>query len=56
MPKPSPKKSKLEFAPDAWERFESLIKSAAKIGPRPHDGSKPKAKKAVKKKARTRAG
>lgn len=50
MPKPSPKKKpKLEFAPDAWERFESLVKSAAKMGPRPHDGSRPKAKATVKK-------
>ena len=39
MPKPSPKKPDIEFAPDAWERFESLVKSAAKMGPRPHDGN-----------------
>ena len=54
MPKPSPKKpDKLEFAPDAWERFESLVKSAAKMEPRPHDGSRLKARAAVKaKKAR----
>jgi len=53
MPKPSPKKPalKLKFEPDAWARFESLVKSAAKMGPRPHDGSRPKSKKAVKKKA-----
>jgi hypothetical protein len=56
MPK-TPKKPtaslKDEFAPDAWERFESLIRSAAKMGPRPHDGSQPKAKRAVKKVAKT---
>lgn len=46
-PKTTPKAPKLEFEPDAWERFESLVKSAAKMGPRPHDGSQPKAKKPV---------
>lgn len=55
MPKTSPKKPapspKLEFEPDAWERFESLIRSAAKMGPRPHDGSSPKARATTKKKA-----
>ena len=56
MPKPSPKKPDIEFAPDAWERFESLVKSAAKIGPRPHDGSRPRPKVAVKKKARAKKG
>jgi hypothetical protein len=54
MPKPSPKKPEIEFAPDAWERFESLVKSAAKMGPRPHDGSRPQPKVAVKKKAKKR--
>jgi len=56
-PTPTPKAPKLEFEPDAWERFESLIRSAAKMGPRPHDGSQPKAKRAVKakKKAAKRA-
>lgn len=55
MSKPSAKKPdslKLEFAPDAWERFTSLVKSAAKMGPRPHDGSRPKSKPAVKKRAK----
>jgi hypothetical protein len=53
--KPSPKKpEKLEFAPDAWERFESLVKSAAKMGPRPHDGTRPAQKASVKKKVRTK--
>ena len=45
----SPQKPKIEFAPDVWERFESLVKSAAKMGPRPHDGTRPKTKRAVKK-------
>jgi hypothetical protein len=30
MPKPSLKKPDIEFVPDAWERFERLVKSAAK--------------------------
>jgi hypothetical protein len=52
MPKPSPKKpDDIEFAPDAWERFERLVKAGAKIGHMPHDGSPPHPKKAVKKKA-----
>jgi len=51
MPKPSPKKPDLEFAPDAWERFGRLVKSAAKIGHLPHD--KPiRHKKAVKRTAK----
>jgi len=45
-PKPTPKAPKLEFASDAWERFESLVKSAAKMGPRPHDGAPARKKKA----------
>ena len=52
MPKPSPKKPakspKLEFAPDAWERFESLIRSAAKMGHQPHKPTSPQPKRAVK--------
>jgi hypothetical protein len=36
MPKPSPKKPDIEFEPDAWARFETLIKSAAKMGHQPH--------------------
>jgi hypothetical protein len=49
MPKSSPKKPALlqdEFAPDAWERFERLVKSAAKVGHMPH--GKPPKKKTVK--------
>jgi hypothetical protein len=26
----------LELDPDAWSKFEKLIKSAAKMGPKPH--------------------
>ena len=53
MPKPSPKKpDKLEFAPDAWERFESLVKSAAKMGHQPHAATRPQPKAAVKAKAK----
>jgi len=51
MPKPSPKKPVLEFAPDAWERFESLVKSAAKLGHQPHKPTRPQPRIAVKKKA-----
>jgi hypothetical protein len=40
MPKPSSKKqtdpSKLEFEPNAWERFEALVRSAAKMGHLPY--------------------
>jgi hypothetical protein len=54
MPKPSPKKPDIEFAADAWERFERLVKSAAKVGHMPHDGSPPQRKRAVKKKAVSR--
>ena len=48
MPKPSrpkPKKATaqsielnvdLDLDPDAWPKFEKLIKSAAKMGPKPH--------------------
>jgi hypothetical protein len=54
MPKPSPKKPpdspKLEFEPDACEHFERLVKSAAKMGLKPHEESRPQPKVAVKKK------
>jgi hypothetical protein len=43
---PKPKKPKampkigqfanLELDPDAWPKFEKLVKSAAKMGPKPH--------------------
>jgi len=32
----------LDLDPDAWPKFEKLVKSAAKMGPRPHS---PKTKK-----------
>jgi hypothetical protein len=28
--------STLDIDPDAWPKFEKLIKSAAKMGPKPH--------------------
>ena len=38
--KPAPKVMQLplgvELEPDAWPKFEKLIKSAAKMGPKPH--------------------
>lgn len=52
MPKPSPKKPHIEFAPDAWERFERLVKAGAKLGHMPHNVTQSKPKKAVKKKAK----
>ena len=56
MPKSSPKKpDKLEFAPDAWERFESLVKSAAKMGHQPHRSTPTKKRSLVKKKAKKSA-
>jgi hypothetical protein len=30
----------IELVPDAWPKFEKLIKSAAKMGPKPHKASK----------------
>jgi len=30
--------STLDLDPDAWPKFEKLIKSAAKLGPKPHKG------------------
>jgi hypothetical protein len=52
MAKSPPKKAdslRLEFEPDAWERFESLVKSAAKLGPMPHKAKSPQPKKQAKK-------
>jgi len=34
--KPPPDTSNLDLDPDAWPKFEKLVKSAAKMGPRPH--------------------
>ena len=39
MKKAKPKpvdQSKLELDPDAWPKFEKLVKNAAKIGHKPH--------------------
>lgn len=47
---PTPKAPKLEFEPDAWERFESLVKSAAKMGHQPHKPTPPQRKTAIAKK------
>jgi hypothetical protein len=30
----------LDLDPNAWGRFEKLIKSAAKMGPKPHKGAR----------------
>jgi hypothetical protein len=36
-PKPiSPDVANLELDQDAWPKFEKLVKSAAKMGPKPH--------------------
>jgi len=32
--------SNLDLDPDAWPKFEKLIKSAAKMGPKPHQPKK----------------
>lgn len=32
--------SNLDLDPDAWPKFEKLIKSAAKMGPKPHIAKK----------------
>jgi hypothetical protein len=50
MPKPPVKNAKpkpirpdvanLELNPDAWPKFERLIKTAAKMGPKPHSKEK----------------
>ena len=37
------------FVPDAWERFERVIKAVAKADPMPRPAAKPKKKKARKK-------
>jgi len=50
--KPKPAKRKpinptepdLELDPDAWPKFEALVRSAAKMGHKPHDAKIAKAK------------
>lgn len=40
-PKPiRPEVANLDLDPDAWPKFEKLIKSAAKMGPKPHTKDK----------------
>jgi hypothetical protein len=41
-PRASEKKPEIELAPDAWPRFERLIKDAAKAGPQHREAAKPK--------------
>ncbi|MBI1328601.1 MAG: hypothetical protein GC166_01715 [Alphaproteobacteria bacterium] len=45
----TPKKeglANLDLDPDAWPKFEALVKSAAKMGPKPHGSSKVRKKAA----------
>jgi len=44
--KDGPKKQKreLELDPNAWPKFEALVKSAAKMGHKPHDAGAHKKK------------
>lgn len=35
----------LDLDPDAWPKFEKLIKSAAKMGPKPHAKKRPASQK-----------
>jgi hypothetical protein len=35
-PKAKPSPAKVELQPGAWQKFEALIKSAAKMGHKPH--------------------
>lgn len=52
-PKKKPTKVEaVELVPDAWPRFERLIKQAAKIGPQPRVAKKPKTGGASKKRVR----
>src|SRR6266446_67697 len=46
----APRKPDPEFEPHACARFETLVESAAKMGPRPHKATPPQRKVAVKKK------
>jgi hypothetical protein len=40
----------VELIPDAWPKFEALIKSAAKMGHKPHTANAPTASRATSKK------
>jgi len=35
-PKSKASATELEFGPDAWPKFEALVRSAAKMGHKPH--------------------
>jgi len=50
MAKSPPKKSEIEFQPDAWQRFERAVKVVAKSPPQPKVKSKVKKKKSPKRK------
>jgi hypothetical protein len=39
-----PDTSNLDLDPDAWPKFENLVKAAAKLGSKPHDAKKSKRK------------
>jgi hypothetical protein len=41
-PKAAPEPQPVELDPDAWPKFEALVKSAAKMGHKPHAPSRPK--------------
>jgi hypothetical protein len=41
-------KASLELDPNAWPKFEKLIKSAAKMGHKPHTGTRKTAKGSLK--------
>jgi hypothetical protein len=43
--KPTPKAVPLDLDPDAWPKFEALVKSAAKMGHKSHDAPAPKRKR-----------
>ncbi len=39
-PERASKRVTVDIDPDAWPRFEALVKSAAKMGHKPHGGPK----------------
>jgi hypothetical protein len=43
--KPVVKAKEIELDPDAWPKFEALVKSAAKMGHKPHMSKKAKPRK-----------
>ena len=47
-PKAKPERASsanLDLAPDAWPKFEALVKSAAKMGHKPHERNAPISKR-----------